>query len=293
MRVVACEQRIKRDRRERKEKKSDSFSPSSKPETGKRERSPKKGREDDLERGPVSDTSSEIPKVKEHESGSEDSGKESEKDQWLDATLRVMAGLRGDAFQRANKDLGVQTLSAPGGLRKLIQEIKRMVFPLGTLEAQALFRSGQAQYGPLSRQAGESVVSYISRRRRWWELMQQLDPRISLSDGLRAEPMLELSGLTKDQQLMIKACAGGDNSFEGFAKILIEHHGNIHLRDNRILAPFGKGKVLNIQFPLWPPGVLHVFPCIITCIAVEATDDFAGAFVEWKRFLMVAELHRS
>ena len=269
MRVVACEQRIKRDRRERKEKKSDSFSPSSKPETGKRERSPKKGREDDLERGPVSDTSSEIPKVKEHESGSEDSGKESEKE---------MVGCY------LAKDLGVQTLSAPGGLRKLIQEIKRMVFPLRTLEAQALFRSGQAQYGPLSRQAGESVVSYISRRRRWWELMQQLDPRISLSDGLRAEPMLELSGLTKDQQLMIKACAGGDNSFEGFAKILIEHHGNIHLRDNRILAPFGKGKVLNIQFPLWPPGVLHVFPCIITCIAVEATDDFAGAFVEWKSF---------
>ena len=196
LRIVACEQRIKRDRRERKEKKSDSFSSSSKPETGKRERSPKKGREDDLERGPVSDTSSEIPKVKEHESGSEDSDKESEKDQWLDATLRVMEGLRGDAFQRA-KDLGVQTLSAPGGLRKLTQEIKRMVFPLGTLAAQALFRSGQAQYGPLSRQAGESVVSCISRRRMWWELMQQLDPRISLSDGLRAELMLELSGLTK------------------------------------------------------------------------------------------------
>ena len=41
---------------------------------------------------------------------------------------------------------------------------------------------------------------------------------------------------------MIKAGAGGDNSFEGFAKILIEHHGSIHLRDNRILAPFGRGK---------------------------------------------------
>ena len=42
--------------------------------------------------------------------------------------------------------------------------------------------------------------------------------------------------------------------------------------------------MLNIQLPLWPPGVLHGFPCIITCIAVEATDDFAGAFVEWKSF---------
>ena len=32
------------------------------------------------------------------------------------------------------------------------------------------------------------------------------------------------------------------------------------------------------------PWCLHVFLCITTCIAVEATDDFAGAFVEWKSF---------
>ena len=32
------------------------------------------------------------------------------------------------------------------------------------------------------------------------------------------------------------------------------------------------------------PWCLHVFLCMTTCIAVEATDDFAGAFVEWKSF---------
>ena len=118
-----------------------------------------------------------------------------------------------------------------------------MVFPLGTLEAQALFRSGQALRGPLSRQEGESIVSYIGRRRRWWTLMTQLDPRISLSDSLRAELLLELSGLTRDQQLMIKACAAGSHDFDTYAKIMTEHHGLIHLRGNRLLdsAPHRPG----------------------------------------------------
>ena len=153
-----------------------------------------------------------------------------------------MEGLRGDAFQKA-KDIGIAALSVPGGLRTLIAESRAMVFPLGTLEAQALFRSGQALRGPLSRQEGESIVSYIGRRRRWWTLMTQLDPRISLSDSLRAELLLELSGLTRDQQLMIKACAAGSHDFDTYAKIMTEHHGLIHLRGNRLLdsAPHRPG----------------------------------------------------
>ena len=63
----------------------------------------------------------------------------------------------------------------------------------------------------------------------------QLDPRISLSDSLRAELLVELSGLSRDQQLMIKACAAGSHDFETYAKIMTEHHGLIHLRGNRLL----------------------------------------------------------
>ena len=73
--------------------------------------------------------------------------------------------------------------------------------------------------------------------------MTQLDPRISLSDSLRAELLLELSGLTRDQQLMIKACAAGSRDFDTYAKIMTEHHGLIHLRGNRLLdsAPHRPG----------------------------------------------------
>ena len=229
LRIAACEQKCKKLKRERGSKRTeDSFTTSSKPETGKKERSPKDRPLSDLERGPRSESSSELfddnDALKPGDDARHDDDKELEAEQRMETVLRVLEGLRGDAIQKA-KDLGVAALSAKGGLERLVEEIKVMVFPLGTLEAQALFRSGQAVHGPLSRQPTESIVSYIGRRRRWWNLMQQLDPRIQLSDSLRAELLLELSGLTKDQPLMIKACAGKANGFEDFAKVLIEHHG--------------------------------------------------------------------
>jgi len=255
LRIAACEQKCKKLKRERESKRAeDSFTSSSKPETGKKERSPKhRPPGSDLERGPRSESSVELfndnDALKPGDDANDDDDEELEAEQRMETVLRVLEGLRGDAFQKA-KDLGVAALSAKGGLERLVEEIKLMVFPLGALEAQALFRSGQAVSGPLSRQPTESVVSYIGRRRRWWNLMQQLDPRIQLSDSLRAELLLELSGLTKDQQLMVKACAGKANGFEDYAKVLTEHHGTIHLRGYRMLSsgapkggkdPGGKG----------------------------------------------------
>ena len=88
----------------------------------------------------------------------------------------------------------------------------------------------------MSRQDGESIVSYIRRCRRWWTLMTQLDPRISVSESLRAESLLELSGLSRDQQLKAKACAAGVHELDTYARIMTEHHGLIHLRGNKLLA---------------------------------------------------------
>ena len=242
LRIVAFEQQEKRRKKKNKKDKGDSsFESSTGPEQSRAERSPQAGAEARAgegdggaagpDQGPTrpravaleSPAASEVAPV----SSSDDDGA-------VEAVLKVMEGLRGDAFQKA-KDLGIVALSGPDGLRTLIKEIKAMVFPLGTLEAQALFRSGQAIRGPLSRQDGESVVSYIGRRRRWWTLMTQMDSRISLSDSLRAELLLELSGLSRDQQLMIKACAGGVHEFDKYAQIMTEHHGLIHLRGNKLL----------------------------------------------------------
>ena len=87
-----------------------------------------------------------------------------------------------------------------------------------------------------SRQSTETILSFIGRRKRWWIQLKELDPEMTISSQMRAELLLETSGLTRQEQLMIKtACP--KPSFEGYCEILLEHHGKIHLRDSRTLAP--------------------------------------------------------
>ena len=54
---------------------------------------------------------------------------------------KVIEGLRGDAFLIA-RDLGLEVLSEPGGLVKLVDDIKSHVFPRACEEAKEIFRAG-------------------------------------------------------------------------------------------------------------------------------------------------------
>ena len=152
---------------------------------------------------------------------------------------KVMEGLRGDAFLMA-KDLGLKALmdvGPPTGLELLVERIKEHVFPLRSHEARELFRLGQQANGPLSRQSAETILSFLGRRKRWWIQLKELDPEMAISTQMRAELLLETSGLSRQEQLMVKtACP--KPSFEGYSEILI--HGRIHLRDSRNLAPPSK-----------------------------------------------------
>ena len=142
---------------------------------------------------------------------------------------KVIEGLRGDAFSIA-RDLGLEVLSEPGGLVKLVGEIRSHVFPRAREEAKELFRAGQKQGGPLSRQPGEPMLSYVQRRRRWWHMLCELDDTMVFSDSLRTELMLELSGLNRQEILVVKACAD-TKDFEGVGKVLIENYSGTHLRE--------------------------------------------------------------
>ena len=81
-----------------------------------------------------------------------------------------MEGLRGDAFQKA-KDIGIAALSAPGGLRTLVAEIRAMVFPLGTLEAQALLIQEWTSCPWPAESTGGRIHSVLH-----WETTKVVDP---------------------------------------------------------------------------------------------------------------------
>ena len=83
---------------------------------------------------------------------------------------KVLERLREEAFELA-RDIGVDVLTQPGGLRKLVEKLRDVVFPCASEEARELFKTGQKP-GSLARQNQESMLSYVSRRRRWWQLLK-------------------------------------------------------------------------------------------------------------------------
>ena len=125
---------------------------------------------------------------------------------------KVLEGLGNDAFELA-RDMGIEAITVPGGLRKFIEQLRSVVFPRAAEEARELFRVGQRP-GTLARQPGETMLSYVSRRRRWWKLLRTLDSSIELSEPMRVELLLELSGLSCQEALVVKACTSNAKDCE-------------------------------------------------------------------------------
>jgi hypothetical protein len=199
---------------------------------------------------------------------------------------QVIDGPRGDAFIIA-KELGLDRIwdvgddFSPSGVDTLIEAIKASVFPLTTHEAKELFRQYCKPVGSLSRQNGESMQQYISRRRRCWKLLKELDPEIVLSEGHRADMLLDLAGLDKNERTMIQASIANARDFEKIADALVVQHPRIHLKatssyggDRMHGKSRGKGKRKGkSKFRPWrnPSGFAN--------LATEEWDEDATAYL--------------
>ena len=50
-------------------------------------------------------------------------------------------------------------------------------------EGKDFFRAGHRLGGPVSRQPSESMLSYVQRRRRWWNVLVELNPSMVVSES--------------------------------------------------------------------------------------------------------------
>ena len=112
-----------------------------------------------------------------------------------------------------------------------------MVFPFSRAEAKTLFKSGHKTKGLLSRQSGEPMSSYVSRRRRWWKKLKHMDSSVGLSDTVLGDLMLEASGLKEDQQRMILTSTANNREFEKLAAALVEQYPNVHHDEKKTSYP--------------------------------------------------------
>ena len=116
--------------------------------------------------------------------------------------------------------LGIDKLAQKDGVLKLVEALRLHMFPMATRE---LFKAGQRP-GILSRQAGEPFISYISRRRRWYELLKQFDPKLEIPNTLRGELLLDHANLTQSEKLMILTSTFNDLEFDTVAEALVKQH---------------------------------------------------------------------
>ena len=99
-----------------------------------------------------------------------------------------------------------------------------MGFPLTEHESKELFRQYCRPGGHQSRQNGERMKQYFSRRRRCWTLLVQMDQVIHLSEGHRSDLLLDLSGLTREERVMVQASTDNERDFDRVADALIMQH---------------------------------------------------------------------
>ena len=144
--------------------------------------------------------------------------------------LRLLEGLRGSAFKIAQQ-VTIEDLGKKEGHEQLLSLLERSLKPRKDLEARELYAAGSRDGGILSRQPGEAMSSYVMRRRAWWSYLQQLDDSLQVSENILAEQMLQNSGLTDDQKLMIRTTLHGKLSVDKVANELLNQHPRIQERE--------------------------------------------------------------
>ena len=87
------------------------------------------------------------------------------------------------------------------------------------------------------------MTQYVSRRRRCWNLLTTLDPDIHLSDGHRADMLLDLAGIDKDQRIMVQASIGNARNYDKVAEALLYNTHEYIFENPALLRPERAEKV--------------------------------------------------
>ena len=94
------------------------------------------------------------------------------------------------------------------GIDTSIHHMPEMFFPLSEHASKELFRQCCRPSVPLPRQRGDNTITCVSRGRRCFLHLGQMDPVISFSEGHRSGMLLNLSGLTREERVIIQASTG-------------------------------------------------------------------------------------
>ena len=97
----------------------------------------------------------------------------------------------------------------------------------------------------MSRVPGEPMTSYISRRRRWWTLVHEMDNTLEFGDTVQGSMMLEQAGMSRFEQNMVLTYTKGQRTMTAIAEALLEQHYDVHHRGRETPTPTGNSSSPN------------------------------------------------
>lgn len=77
------------------------------------------------------------------------------------------------------------------------------------------------------------MKQYTLRRRRCWNSPQQLRPDITVSECHRADMLLDLLGLDRDERITVQASDSNARDFDRIADALVAQHPRFHVAESR------------------------------------------------------------
>lgn len=147
-----------------------------------------------------------------------DTVKPEESDQThADLISRVIDAFTDDALRFA-MEMVFDSLGGPGRLAVLIRAMEDHVTLFQDDEARDLLHACTRVDSPLSRQTGESMTPYVTRRKRWIQRLTSLDNSTDVSENILAGYLLGGASLNKDEQLMIRTVCGNHRVLEEIAR---------------------------------------------------------------------------
>ena len=143
--------------------------------------------------------------------------------------LRLLEGLSGHALQVAQL-MDIEQLAGEEGAQKLMDHLQVQLRNRREQQARELYEAGAMVGGFLSRQPTETMAQFVLRRRAWYRALTDLPSELKLPDIILAEQLLNNSGLSSDQKLMIRTTLAGKVTFDGVAQELVNQHPHIQDR---------------------------------------------------------------
>ena len=84
------------------------------------------------------------------------------------------------------------------------------------------------------------MQQFASRRKRCWKLLKELDPDLEISEQHRADLLLDLSGPSHDQRILIMSSIGNARDYDKIVDALVVQHPRIHVKEQRRGVNTGK-----------------------------------------------------